>query len=68
MNTTTAPAYEVRTIWEGELVASIDCVDEQDGWSTFRESTLDDDGYTIQLIEDDRIIAEQTNPDENGEI
>jgi len=68
MSTSTAPVYEVRTIWEGECIASIDCPDEQTAWADFHESTLDDDGYTVQLIEDGRILAEHINPDENGEI
>lgn len=67
-NTATAPTYEVRTIWEGELIASIDCPDEATAWADFRESTSEDDGYTVQLILDDTVIAEVTNPDENGEV
>lgn len=69
MNATApAPEYQVRTIWEGELVASTTPETEQGAWDDFYQSTLDDDGYTIQLIIDDQIVAEHINPDENGEI
>lgn len=64
----TETTYQVRTIWEGELVADTTPATEQAAWDDFHQATLDDDGYTIQLIIDDRIVAEQTNPDENGEI
>lgn len=66
--TATATTYEVRTIWEGELVASTSPDTLQEAWDDFHGATLEDDGYTIQLIEDDRILAEQINPDENGEL
>jgi len=66
--TAPAPEYEVRTIWEGELVASTTPETEQGAWDDFHQSTLDDDGYTIQLIINGDIIAEHTNPDENGEL
>lgn len=60
--------YRVRTIWEGQLVADTTPATERDAWADFREATREDDGYTIQLVIDDQIIAEQINPDENGEI
>lgn len=65
---TTAPAYLVRTIWEGLLVATIDCETLREARDDFSQATGENDGYTIQLIEDDQILAEVTNPDENGEI
>ena len=66
---TTAPAteYTVRIIWEGELVATITATSEQAAWNDFEQATTEDDGYTVQLIIDDQIIAEHINPDENGE-
>lgn len=67
---TTAPAteYTVRIIWEGELVATITATSEQAAWDDFKQATTEDDGYTVQLIIDDQIVAEHINPDENGEI
>ena len=66
---TTAPAteYTVRIIWEGELVATITATSEQAAWDDFKQATTEDDGYTVQLIIDDQIIAEHINPDDNGE-
>ena len=65
---TTTPTYQVRTIWEGLLVATIDCETLRGARDDFAQATGENDGYTIQLIEDDQILAEVTNPDENGEI
>lgn len=67
---TTAPAteYTVRIIWEGELVATLTATSEQAAWDDFKQATTEDDGYTVQLIIDDQIVAEHINPDENGEI
>lgn len=63
-----APEAYVRIIWEGELVATITATREQAAWDDFHQATTEDDGYTVQLIIDDQIIAEHINPDENGEV
>ena len=64
---TTSPAYQVRTITDGgELVDLTAFADEDDARLSFDAwSPILKDGEIIQMIEDDRIVAEY-NPEYHG--
>lgn len=67
MSNLTTPAYQVRTITDGGELVDLTAFTEEadarlsfDAWSPNLE-----DGEIIQLIEDDRIVAEY-NPEYHG--
>lgn len=54
----------VRVITEGgELVATADHDTDREAWAEFSEWENGDNDYFVQMIQDDRIIAEVNNFD-----